>query len=65
MDKNFTPKSVRLMDQVKETLRFHHYAYRTEKNYIHWILRYIRFNNRLHPNDMGKSDIGRYFIIID
>lgn len=32
MDKNFTPKSARLMDQVKETLRFHHYAYSTEKN---------------------------------
>jgi integron integrase len=76
MDKNFTPKSVRLMDlgysilcrstdyilvvEVKETLRFHHYAYSTEKNYIHWILRYIRFNNRCHPKDMGKQEIERF-----
>ena len=41
MDKTtrkFVPKSARLMDQVREVLRFHHYAYNTEKSYISWIL---------------------------
>jgi hypothetical protein len=27
--RKFIPKSVRLMDQVREVLRFHHYAYNT------------------------------------
>ncbi len=49
MEKGFTPKPGRLMDQVKETLRFYHYSYSTEKNYVQWILRYIRFNDRQHP----------------
>ena len=34
---------LKLMDQVHETLRFSHYAYRTEQSYCQWILRYIRF----------------------
>jgi len=51
------PKSARLMDQVREVLRFHHYAYNTEKSYISWILKYIRFHNKKHPKDMGKQDI--------
>jgi hypothetical protein len=52
MDKitgKFVPKSARLKDQVREVLRFHHYAYNTEKSYISWILKYIRFHNKKHP----------------
>lgn len=60
MEKDFTPKSVRLIDQVRETLRFYHYSYSTEKSYVQWILRYIRFNDRRHPKDMGKSEIERF-----
>lgn len=60
MDKDFTAKPGRLMDQVRETLRFHHYAYSTEKIYVHWILRYIRFNDRHHPKEMGKQEIERF-----
>ncbi len=55
--RKYTPKSVRLMDQVREVLRFHHYAYNTEKSYVTWILQYIRFNNRRHPKDMGKAEV--------
>lgn len=60
MTNGLTPKPGRLMDQVRETMRFHHYAYSTEKNYIQWILRYIRFNDRRHPKDMGKQEIERF-----
>lgn len=55
--RKFVPKSARLMDQVREVLRFHHYAYNTEKSYVSWILQYIRFNDRCHPKDMGKSEV--------
>lgn len=60
MSKNFVPKPGRLMDQVREVMRFHHYSLSTEKSYIHWILRYIRFNDRKHPNTMGKPEIERF-----
>ena len=34
---------LKLMDQVREVLRYHHYAYRTESLYCQWILRYVRY----------------------
>ena len=60
MDKptrKYVPKSARLMDQVREVLRFHHYAYNTEKSYVSWILQFIRFHNKKHPKDMGKAEV--------
>jgi integron integrase len=38
-------------------LRFHHYAYNTEKSYVSWILQFIRFHSKKHPKDMGKSEV--------
>jgi len=58
--KDFVPKPGRLMDQVREVLRFYHYAYSTEKSYVYWILQFIRFNDRQHPRDMGKAEIERF-----
>jgi len=63
MDKTtrkFVPKSARLMDQVREVLRFHHYTYNTEKSYISWILKYIRFHDKKHPKVKGKREIEVY-----
>jgi integron integrase len=49
---------LRLMDQVRQVMRYHHYAYRTEKTYCDWIVRYIKFHDsKTHPKDMGKSEI--------
>jgi len=56
----FRPTATRLMDQVRETLRFYHYAYSTERAYVGWIVRFIRFNGKKHPKDMGKFEIERF-----
>ena len=56
----FQPTSLRLMDQVRETLRFYHYAYNTEKSYVEWILRFIHFSGKRHPKDMGKPEIEKF-----
>ena len=56
----FRTTANRLMDQVRETLRFYHYAYNTEKSYTNWILKFIRFNGKRHPKDMGKLEIERF-----
>lgn len=53
----YIPKSTRLLDQVRETLRYHHYAIRTEKAYLKWILHFIKFNQTRHPKNMGKAEI--------
>jgi len=56
----FKPKSEKLMDQVREVLRFHHYAYRTEQTYVSWILRYIKFHGKVHPNTLGQPDVENF-----
>ncbi len=45
------------MDQVRQVLRYHHYAYQTEKAYGEWIIRFIKFHNKTHPAKMGKTEI--------
>ena len=42
---------VRLLAQVREVLRYHHYAYRTEQTYCEWIV-------RAGALDMNKKGIG-------
>ena len=52
---------LKLMDQVRQVLRYHHYAYRTENTYCDWIVRYIKFfGSKKHPRDMGKTEIDAY-----
>jgi hypothetical protein len=56
-----TNPSLKLMDQVYEVLRYHHYAYRTEQTYCQWILCYIYyFGGKTHPNTLGAKDIERF-----
>jgi len=55
----FRPDSkLRLMDQVRQVLRYYHYAYRTEQIYCDWILCYVKFHGgKTHPKDMGKKEV--------
>ena len=60
--KKFTPNpDLKLLDQVRETLRYYHYARSTEKTYCQWITRYIYFfEKKVHPKDMGEKEIERF-----
>src|ERR671915_2109016 len=52
---------LKLMDQVRDVFRYHHYAYRTEQTYCQWILRYIHhFGGKTHPNRLGAKDVERF-----
>ena len=50
----------KLLDIVRDTVRFKHYSLSTERTYIHWIKQYIFFHNKKHPKDMGKAEIEEY-----
>ncbi len=45
------PKT-RLFDQVREVMRFHHYSIHTERSYIDWIKRYVRFHQMQSREDL-------------
>ena len=50
----------KLLDIVRDTIRFKHYSLSTERTYIHWIKQYIFFHNKKHPKDMGKDEIEEF-----
>ena len=63
----FRPQSKKLLDQVVEVMRYHHYSIRSEESYVRWIKQFILFNNKRHPSDMGKAEIERFLshLVVD
>ena len=52
---------LRLMDQVREVLRYYNYALKTEQAYCQWVLRYIRFyGGNTHPAELRAGDVERF-----
>ena len=50
-------RSVRLLDQLVEQVRYLHYSLRTERAYIFWVRRFIRFHDLRHPREMGGPEV--------
>ncbi len=48
-------KPLTLLGAVREHMRLRHYSLRTEKSYIGWIRRYIRFCGGQHPRVLGAD----------
>jgi integron integrase len=49
--------SPRLLDLVSRTIRARHYSRRTEDSYRRWIKRFIIFNGKKHPYEMGEREV--------
>ncbi|MDD5274945.1 MAG: integron integrase [Methylovulum sp.] len=47
----------RLMDQVRDRIRVKHYSISTEKLYVQWIKRFILFNGKRHPTELGAAEV--------
>ena len=52
--------STRLLDQVRERIRYLHYSIRTEEAYVHWIRAFVRFHDLRHPVEMGAAEVEGY-----
>ncbi len=50
----------KLLDIVREKIRFKHYSLSTERTYVYWIKYYILFHNKRHPKEMGKVEIEQF-----
>ncbi|MDP9203672.1 MAG: integron integrase [Gemmatimonadota bacterium] len=47
----------RLLAQVKGRMRARHLSPRTERAYVGWIIRYIRYHGTRHPTELGETEI--------
>ena len=43
----------RLLDALREQIRYRHYSQRTEEAYVHWVRAFIHFHDRRHPGTTG------------
>ena len=50
----------KLLDIVRDKIRFKHYSYSTEKTYVGWIKQYIFYHDKKHPLEMGKTEIEKF-----
>lgn len=53
-------RAPRLLDQVRDEIRFRHYSIRTEQAYLGWVKRFILFHGKQHPRDMGAEEVTRF-----
>ena len=50
----------KLLDILREEIRARHYSPRTEKAYVQWAERFIRFHRMRHPAEMGADEINAF-----
>lgn len=49
--------SPRLLDALRQQIRYLHYSLRTEAAYVHWVRAFVRFHDLRHPADLGHADV--------
>jgi len=54
----------KLLDIVRDKIRFKHYSISTEKTYVHLIKHYILFHKKKHPIEMAKNEIEEYLTFL-
>lgn len=48
------------LEEIRRDMRLRGYAIKTEKTYLHWILRYIYFINRRHPAEASSDEVRNF-----
>ncbi len=57
-------KATRLLDQMRERLRYMHYSLRTEQTYLFWVRWFIRFSGLRHPKEMGQAEVEAFLTML-
>lgn len=51
---------VKLLDRVRQAIRVRHYSLRTEEAYVGWIRRFVVFNGKRHPRELGEAEVAAF-----
>lgn len=51
------PEQPKLMEQVRDVMRRHHYSIHTERTYREWIRRYVKFHGMKSREDLTTTMI--------
>ncbi len=63
------PRSIKLLDQVRERVRYLHYSLQTEKAYVYWAKAFVLWAARSvggfrHPRDMGQAEVEGFLTML-
>ena len=47
----------RLLDMLRQQIRYMHYSLRTEEAYVYWVRAFIRFHDLRHPAEMAQAEV--------
>jgi integron integrase len=53
-------KPLKLMDQLRNKIRYKHYSINTERTYCHWVREYIFFHHKRHPKNLSTDAIAQF-----
>ena len=56
--------ATRLLDQLRERLRYLHYSLRTEQAYVYWVRFFVRFHGLRHPREMGRPEVESFLTML-
>ena len=56
MDMEGQAEAPKLLEQVRNVLRLHHYSIHTERSYIDWIKRYVHFHHMRCREDLADGE---------
>jgi integron integrase len=48
------------LENVRRAIRVRHYSVRTEHSYVQWVVRFIQFHGKRHPEELGGADVAAF-----
>jgi integron integrase len=54
----------RLLDALRERLRYMHYSLRTEEAYVYWVRGFVRWAGLRHPRTLGAVEVQGYLVML-
>lgn len=59
MKRAFPPvlRTIRLLNEVREQIRYKHYSLSTEQAYVQWVRMFLKWHRLRHPRDMEQLEI--------
>ena len=68
LDDHPNPQPLRLLDQLRQVLRYKHYSLRTEEAYTYWVRFFVRWHGRnggmRHPREMGGNEVRAFLTML-
>jgi len=65
---SYIPQSLRLLDQLREVIRYKHYSFRTEEAYLYWVKFFVRWHARnghvRHPRELGAPEVRQFLSML-